>query len=94
MTANEQLSLIADELRAIANMGLYRTENIHDRERYEKTLSLSAQIVSTLSQHKTDEILDIYREHMVHVCPFLGVATQLLCRRPHIRVRYPRPLIW
>ncbi|MDP6040465.1 MAG: NUDIX hydrolase N-terminal domain-containing protein [Candidatus Latescibacteria bacterium] len=72
MSSSKELYLIANELRAIANMGLYRTQNIHDRERYEKILTLSARMAGTLTQHTPDEILSLYREHMTHVCPFLG----------------------
>ena len=72
MPPNEALSLIADELRAIANRGLFYAENMHDRERYEKILSISARMVGVLTRHNADEILALYRDHLTHVCPFLG----------------------
>ena len=75
MPPNEDLSLIADELRALANKGLFYAENIHDRERYEKILSISARMLSVLTRHNADEILALYRDHLTHVCPFLGVET-------------------
>ena len=50
MSQTEELYLIADELRAIANMGLHRTEDVHDRDRYEKILSISARVAGTLTQ--------------------------------------------
>ena len=72
MPPNEALSLLADELRAIANRGLFYAENMHDRERYEKILSISARMVGELTRHNADEILALYRDHLTHVCPFLG----------------------
>ena len=72
MSQTEELYLIADELRALANMGLLYTTNIHDKDRYEKVLSISARMTGALTQHDPDEILTLYREHMTHVCPFLG----------------------
>ena len=72
MPPNEALSLLADELRAIANRGLFYAENMHDRERYEKILSISARMVGELTCHNADEILALYRDHLTHVCPFLG----------------------
>ena len=80
MPSNEALSLIADELRALANRGLFYAENIHDRERYEKILSISARMLSVLTRHNADEILALYRDHITHVCPFLGVEAAVFRR--------------
>jgi len=49
MSQTEELYLIADELRAIANMGLHRTEDVHDR--YEKILSISAPFQNSTTSH-------------------------------------------
>jgi hypothetical protein len=51
MSQTEELYLIADELRAIANMGLHRTEDVHDRDRYEKILSISAPFQNSTTSH-------------------------------------------
>ena len=44
----ESLYQIADELRGIANLGLYFSKDEYDRERYQKVLTTSARIVAAL----------------------------------------------
>ena len=45
---NEELYQIADELRAIANLGLNFCENGYDRERYEHILQASARLLAAV----------------------------------------------
>ena len=72
MSSNKPLTIIADELRALANLGLRFAKNVHEKERYNKLLSLSAQMLSILTNNDTDAILNLYREHLTHVSPLLG----------------------
>ncbi len=70
----DKLYQIADELRALANLGLRYTENVYDRERYEKVLAASARMLSALENRSQDEILTAYREYPAYVTPLCGAG--------------------
>ncbi len=63
---------IADELRAIANLGLRFAQVSYDRERYEKTLALSARLVATLEARLPADVMEEYDGNLGHVSPALG----------------------
>ena len=65
---------IADELRAIANMGLRHAANDYDRDRYERVLALSARLVAELDSRDPGEVLAVYRESFNHVSPYIGAS--------------------
>jgi len=48
MSSTEELCQIADELRAVASLGLLFTQNDYAVERYERVLAASAQLVVVL----------------------------------------------
>jgi ADP-ribose pyrophosphatase YjhB (NUDIX family) len=68
----EALYEIADELRAVANLGLRFAENAYDRERYEKVLSASARMVSTIEERPAEEVLLQFKDNLAHVSPNAG----------------------
>jgi len=63
---------IADELRTIASLGLRYAENTYDKERYEKTLALSARLVASIESRPADDVMREYEENLSHVSPYLG----------------------
>ena len=69
---NDELYLVADELRAIADMGIRFAENSYDRERYERTRTASARIVAALERRSPDEVLDRYDDSLGQVTPQAG----------------------
>jgi 8-oxo-dGTP pyrophosphatase MutT (NUDIX family) len=63
---------IADELRAIAALGLRYSESGYDHERYEQILKLSARLVSAIengSDGALEEIYSQYTDNLAHVSP-------------------------
>lgn len=74
----ETLIQIADELRALANAGLRWCQNGYDRERYEKTLRLSARIVSTLENRVEEDVLAEYNGNLAHLSPVLCVEAAVV----------------
>ena len=72
MDSHGELYGIADELRAIANLGLSFCENDYDRERYEHVLAASARIVAALDGRPSDEVLAVYRDNLGHFSPLVG----------------------
>ena len=64
--------LIADELRAIANLGLRFAESQYDRERSERVLAASARLVAALDRRSPDEVLLQFQDNLDHVSPIVG----------------------
>ena len=69
---NDELYLVADELRAIADMGIRFAENSYDRERYERTRTASARIVAALERRSPDGVLERYDDSLGQVTPQAG----------------------
>ncbi|WP_424951654.1 NUDIX hydrolase N-terminal domain-containing protein [Deinococcus sp.] len=61
MTVQQQIYTVADELRAIANLGTAYGTNEYDLERYRKVLEASAQLVASLESREPEEVLRDYR---------------------------------
>ena len=72
MATSDELYGIADELRAVANLGLYYTQDPNDKERYQRVLSLSARLVAALEQRSPDEVLKTYLDNLGHLSPNAG----------------------
>lgn len=72
MDSSGELYAIADELRAVANLGLafYTTE--YDRERYERVLHASARIVAALDGRSHYQVLKVYLDNLQHFSPLVG----------------------
>jgi ADP-ribose pyrophosphatase YjhB (NUDIX family) len=67
-----KLYSIADELQAVANLGLIHAENEYDRERYQKVLATAARLVSALDGQPASLVLARFRDNSDHVSPLLG----------------------
>lgn len=78
MTKISELYQIADELRALASLGLYYSQNGYDKERYEKVLHTSARMVAALDHGEAEPILAQYRENLAHMSPLLCVEAVVL----------------
>ena len=72
MSSTEDLYLIADELRAVANLGLRFAESPYDKERYERVLSASARLIAALEQRSPDEVLLQFKDNLDHLSPNAG----------------------
>ena len=72
MPATEELYQIADELRAIANLGLCYADNEYHKERYTHALSLSARLVAALEDRSPNEVLTQYRNNLSHFSPIVA----------------------
>jgi len=64
---------IADELQAVATLGLQYVKDDYDKERYEKILSASRRIVGILDGKPVTNTNDEYRDISGHTSPLLGV---------------------
>lgn len=72
MSSTEELYQIADELRAVACLGLRFTANDYDVERYKRVLAASARLVAVLEQRSPDGVLTQFRDNLLHVTPLAG----------------------
>jgi len=70
---NDDLYLIADELRAIASVGLRYTQDGYDRERYQHLLQISARLVAAIGQQPAEAVLTQYNDNLAHLSPILCV---------------------
>lgn len=73
MPNKEDLYQIADELRAVASIGLRYSDHGYDKERYEKILKTSARLVASIEDADPDEIYTQYTGNLVHISPILCV---------------------
>ena len=76
MPPNDELYLIADELRAIGNMGIRFAENSYDTERYERVRAASARIVA--ARRSPDEVLERYDDNLGQVTPQTGSSAAVV----------------
>ena len=78
MPPNDELYLIADELRAIGNMGIRFAENSYDTERYERVRAAGARIVADLERRSPDEVLERYDDNLGQVTPQTGSSAAVV----------------
>ena len=74
MAIEDNLTLIADELRGLASAGLYFNDDHYDRERYQKVLSLSARLVSLVSNRSEETLLAGFENTLMHLSPLVGAS--------------------
>lgn len=66
------LYTIADELQAIATLGLEYARNDYERERYQKVLAASQKIVVIADGQPVINAANQYHDISGHLCPLLG----------------------
>lgn len=74
MTLEETLYEIADELRSIAENGLFFSKDPYDRDRYEKSLKLSARIIAAVESRPAREPVATFGNTLLHLSPLVGVS--------------------
>ncbi len=72
MPFQDEVYLIADELRSIANAGAFYAGNEYDRERYDRALSLSARLVAAIEERPAGDVMEEYKQKLMHVAPLVG----------------------
>jgi ADP-ribose pyrophosphatase YjhB (NUDIX family) len=78
MLTKDELYLIADELRAVASVGLQFAEHGYDKERYERVLRASARLVSVVEGSLPEEIYAQYSGNMAHMSPVMCVEAVVM----------------
>jgi ADP-ribose pyrophosphatase YjhB (NUDIX family) len=78
MSFEEMIYQIADELRGIASAGLTFSKDPYDRERYEKTMALSARLISEFDHRSSEELLSHFQDTLLHISPLVGASTVVL----------------
>ena len=80
---NSKLYSIADELLAVANLGLQHSQNPYDQERYEKVMAASARLVSVIDKKPFTDILARFKDNYNHISPLVG-AEAAVFRDSHL----------
>ncbi|OGO00887.1 MAG: hypothetical protein A2Y58_01470 [Chloroflexi bacterium RBG_13_51_52] len=70
--AVSSLYCIADELQAVATLGLQYARNDYERERYEKVLAASRRIINIADGKSVINDYSRYHDISGHICPLLG----------------------
>ena len=71
MSFQDEIYMIADELRGIANEGARYADNDYDRQRYGRALSLSARLVAAIEERPEDDVMEEYKQTLARVTPFV-----------------------
>ncbi len=94
MKSTEELYQIADELRAIANLGLNYSKNEYDLDRYERILSASARLIGAIEHRSSEEVLEQFQDNMFHVSPLAGAEAAVLHDNQLLLVRRQDNGLW
>ncbi|MBI3943914.1 MAG: NUDIX hydrolase N-terminal domain-containing protein [Chloroflexi bacterium] len=78
MSQMAELYQIADELRAIATMGLTFSDSSYDLERYTRTMSAAARLVTALEETSATEIFEKFQDNLFHVSPLAGAEVAVV----------------
>ncbi len=76
----QELYLIADELRGIANLGRFFASNVYETERAEQVLKIAARIAALVDGAPLHSLTALFEDHWIHVSPAIGVNA--LVRNP------------
>ena len=94
MSFQDEVYLIADELRSIANAGVFYAGNEYDRERYERALSLSARLVAAIEERPADDVIAEYRQNLTHVSPLVGADAVVFRGRRMLLIKREDNGLW
>src|SRR5262249_45870661 len=73
MELSQRLRLWSDELRAIANEGLYwDRDNPYGLRRFQRVLRIAAELFAAQDTRDADTIEQLYRGDMIHPAPYPG----------------------
>ncbi len=89
-----QIYSIADELRALANLGLSYSKNEHDRERYEKVLLASASLVGLLDNKPSLSIENAYRSNYGYITPLIGAEAAVFRDKKLLMIKRHDDGLW
>ena len=78
MSLQDDIYLVADELRGIANDGTRYAGNDYDRQRYGRALSLSARLAAAKEQWPADDVMEEYKQSLAHVTSFVAAEAVVL----------------
>ena len=74
MSFQDEIYMIADELRSIANEGMRYADNDYDRKRYARLLTIIARLVSSIEKRPEDEVMEEYKQNLARVTPFVAAS--------------------
>jgi ADP-ribose pyrophosphatase YjhB (NUDIX family) len=80
----QDILVLLDELRSIAQLGLNYSDNPYDRERYERLLRLAAGQYSAVSSVSEDEIITYLRSELGYITPKVGCNGAVFNDQGHV----------
>ena len=92
--SSQEFYQIANELRAIANLGLQFAVNEYDRDRYSHTLSLSARLIAAIEHRSPDDVLAQFQDNLSHVSPLAGAEAAVFRDRKLLLIKRRDNGLW
>ena len=68
---------ILEEIRAIAQLGLNYSNDVYDRERYQRLLKIASQKYASLSDLQPEIIRERFNAELGHITPKVGVSAAI-----------------
>ncbi len=90
----QELYQIADELRAVACLGLRFAENDYAAERYQRVLAASARLVGVIERRSPDEVLAQFQDNLLHVSPLVGAEAAVFREGELLLIRRADNGLW
>ena len=84
MSAAQQIALWADELRDMSAMGLVFSQNIYDRENYQRIQAIAMEMLALASGQTLDEIEPLRRPHFARPTPLSTGDAAIIDDEGHI----------
>lgn len=84
--SNSNTLLLLDKLRAIAQEGLYYSQNEYDTSRYQKLLELSSAEYETATGISKKDIMEMFLKEQGNITPKLGVDSAITNNKGQILV--------
>ena len=94
MDPTEEMYVIADELRSIADLGLHFAESNYDNDRYKRVRSLSARLVAAIENRPTDDVMEEYMGPLVRATPFVCAEAAVFQEERILLVRREDNGLW
>jgi len=89
------INALLDELRAIAQLGLNYSQDIYDRERYDRLLTLASKQYEQLLEIPADRVKERFQKELGYITPKVGVSASVFNQRgDQLLVRRTDDLSW
>lgn len=87
-------TLIADELRSMANTGLLYAANAYDQHRYIRLLEISSELVHLETSVPRKDIMKAYFQNLTHIAPLVGADAVVIQQEQLLLIQRKDSGLW